>query len=263
MPLTHWADLKTTDFAALDRARAVALLPVGAVEQHGPHLPLSTDMVLAEAMARAAAEGAQAPVLVLPGVSYGKSDEHLAYPGTVTLDAETLLAVLVQIGRSVARAGLRRIVFLNAHGGNVPVIQIACRRLRIEAGLFAVAAGWLSVGHPEGVVPPAEMQDGIHAGLVETGAMLHLRPDLVDMARARAFVPASRAVAEGNQVLRLLGAVSAGWVAGDLHPDGAAGDAAAATPQAGAAIVAHAAARYARLLDEVSAHDISGLAALA
>ena len=260
MPLRIWSELNTNDFAVLPQD-TVALLPVGAIEQHGPHLPLSTDTTLAEGMALEAAKRvADATVLVLPAVSIGKSDEHLNFKGTLTLDAETLSAVLCQIGRSISRAGVRRLVFLNAHGGNVPVLQIAARALRVELGMFCVAAGWMSMGYPDGLVSADEAVDGIHGGFVETAAMLHFRPDLVAMDKAKRFVPASRAVAERNRVLRLLGPVSSGWMIEDLHPDGAAGDAASATAEAGRLIVEHAAARYATLLEEVARHPIDGLA---
>lgn len=257
MPHHLWSELSAPDLARLVDARTVALLPVGAIEQHGPHLPLNTDAVLAEAMALEAArrvEGAR--ILVLPTVAVGKSDEHGGYPGVLSLDGPTLQAVLMQLGRSVARSGIRRLVFLNAHGGNVPVLQLVIRGLRLEEGMFCVSAGWMSMGYPPGLISEEEMRDGIHAGLVETAAMLHLRPDLVQMDKAQDFVPASRAVALSNKVLRLLGPVSAGWAMRDLHEAGAAGNAAAATPGIGGQLVAHAAARYATLLEEVARHDI-------
>lgn len=258
MTFRLWGDLKADDLRALVTDRTVALLPVGAIEQHGPHLPLATDAILAEAVAlRAAARVENATVLVLPTVAVAKSDEHLAFPGVLTLDAATLQSVLVQTGRSVARSGIRRLVFLNAHGGNVPVLQIAARTLRIEAGLFCLSAGWVSMGYPAGLVSDAEARDGIHAGFVETAAMLHVRGDLVDMDKARDFVPASRAVAQSNEILRIVGPVSAGWMMDDLNPDGAAGNAAAATEEAGRALIEHAAARYAKLLEEVSRHPVT------
>lgn len=263
MSVAYWADLNSSDLADQRMAGAVALVPVGAIEQHGPHLPLSTDTVLAEGMAReAAARVRSASVLVLPTVAIGKSDEHLAWPGTLTLDAETLIAVLCQVGASVARAGVRRLVFLNAHGGNVPVLQIACRRLRVERGMFCIAAGWIGMGFPAGLVSEREVQEGIHGGFVETAAMLHFRPDLVRMAEARHFVPASAAVAQRCEVLRLVGPVSSGWMMQDLHEAGAAGDAASATVEAGRALVEHAASRYATLIEEVARHDLAGLEAM-
>ena len=257
MPFTDWTSLKTTDFAGIDTARAVALLPVGASEQHGPHLPLSTDSLLGEGVARAAGPHVEmADVYLLPTITYAKSDEHLSYPGTLTLSAETLMATLVEIGRSVARAGVKRLVLLNAHGGNVPVLQIVARRLRIEEGMICVTAGWVTMGYPQGLVSPQEAAQGIHGGFVETAAMLHLASDLVDMSKAENFVPASARVAEENEVLRTLGPVGMGWVSQDLHLAGVAGNAAAATPEAGRALIDHAATRYAKLLDEVAAHPL-------
>ncbi|MCC6006678.1 MAG: creatininase family protein [Rhodobacteraceae bacterium] len=257
MPYHLWSDLTAPDLRASVDDRTVALVPVGATEQHGPHLPLNTDAVLAEGMAlEAACRVEQARVLVLPTIAVGKSDEHGGFPGVLTLDAPTLQAVLMQIGRSVARSGVRRLVFLNAHGGNVPVLQIAIRALRIEERMFCVSAGWMSMGYPEGLVPAEEARDGIHAGLVETAAMLHFRPDLVKMELAQDFVPSSRGVAQDNNILRLLGPVSSGWMMRDLHPEGAAGNAIAATAEAGRRIVEHAATRYATLLEEVARHEI-------
>lgn len=252
-----WSELTAPELRALVTDATVALVPVGAIEQHGPHLPLNTDAALAENMALEAARRVQgATVLVLPTLSIAKSDEHENFPGVLTLDAATLQALLVQVGRSVARSGVRRLVFLNAHGGNVPVLQIAIRKLRIEEGMFCVSAGWMSMGYPAGLVSEDEMRDGIHGGLVETAAMLHFRPDLVKMELARDFVPSSRDVAQSNSVLRLVGPVSAGWMMSDLNEDGAAGNAAAATPAIGKALVEHAAARYATLIEEVSRHPI-------
>lgn len=252
-----WSELSAVEMEALADDATVALLPVGAIEQHGPHLPTGTDTILAEGIAlEAARRVTQAQVLLLPAVSVAKSDEHLGFPGVLTLDAATLQAVLMQIGRSVLRSGVRRLVFLNAHGGNVPVLQIVARALRIEAEMFCVTAGWMSMGYPPGLIAEEELRDGIHGGQVETAAMLHLRPDLVSMDAARDFVPASREVAEANDVLRLLGPVGTGWTMADLNPAGAAGNASLATPEMGKALVEHAAQRYATLLEEVAQHAI-------
>jgi len=252
-----WADQRSAEFASFIDDATVAVLPVGAIEQHGPHLPVSVDATLAEGMALETAKRvADANIFVLPTISYGKSDEHLKYPGVLTLDAPTLLSTIVNIGKSVARTGVRRLVLLTAHGGNVPVLQIAARQLRIEANMFVVCAGWVTMGFPEGLLPENEARDGIHAGFVETSAMLYFREDLVDMSKAKDFVPAVRTVAEENSFLRLTGPVSAGWMMHDMNPEGAAGQAHLASKKAGAAIVEYAAERYARLLDEVAAYQI-------
>lgn len=253
-----WSELRADQLPALVDDETVALLPVGAIEQHGPHLPLSVDATLAEGMALEAARRVRnATVLVLPTVSVAKSDEHAGFPGVLTLDASTLQAVLTQIGESVAQSGVRRLVFLNAHGGNVPVLQIVARALRLKAQMLCVSAGWMSMGYPTGLLPENEARDGIHGGFVETAAMLHFRSDLVTMERAKNFVPTSAAVAETNEVFRIVGPVGTGWIMSDLNADGAAGNAALATPEAGRAIVEHAAARYATLLEEVARHPIS------
>lgn len=257
MPFQYWSELTAPELRHIADASAVALLPVGAIEQHGPHLPLNTDTALAEGMALEIARRVEnATVLVLPTVAVAKSDEHCGYPGVLTLDSQTLQSVLMQIGRSVARSGIRRLVLLNAHGGNLPVLQLVIRALRIEEEMFCVSAGWMSMGYPAGLISDEEMRDGVHGGLVETAAMLHFRPDLVKMDLAKDFVPASRFIAQSNSTLRLLGPVSAGWVMQDLNPEGAAGNAAAATKEIGTAIVAHAATRYATLIEEVSRHEI-------
>lgn len=252
MPVTHWSDLSSADLS--HRAQSIALLPLGALEQHGPHLPLGTDMILAEAMAQRAAAAAQtADVLMMPVQSYAASVEHHDWPGTVWIEAEELVAILCAVGRGVARAGLRKLVILNAHGGNQPAIQIAARRLRKDHGLMCVSAGWMVLG--VGDHAPASRAGDIHGGFLETSAMLHLRPDLVDMTRAENFTPLSEKLAAENDHLRMMGAVNTGWVARDLHASGAAGNAAAASTEAGATIVDTATARLGALLDEVAACD--------
>lgn len=237
MPATHWSELSSAALATRARdAASLALLPLGALEQHGPHLPLGTDGILAREMAWRAAQGAEnAEALVLPEQSYTASAEHHDWPGTVWIEPEDLVGLLCAVGRGVAQAGLRKLVILNAHGGNQPAIQIAARRLRKDHGLMCVSAGWMVLGI--GDHAPELRRGDIHGGFLETAAMLHLRPDLVDMGAAENFTPLSEKLAEENAHLRLMGAVNTGWVARDLHPSGAAGNAAAATATAGAEIV--------------------------
>lgn len=254
MPLTLWSECPSRAFAGPGPDERIALLPVGAIEQHGPHLPTGTDAILASTIALAAAERAEvADIVLLPTQSFGASEEHHDFPGTLWVTPELLIPTLVAIGRGVAASGIRRLVFLNAHGGNVPSLQIVCRRLRVEHGMFAAAAGWMAFGVPD-LGPAADRGNDIHAGFLETAAMLHVRPDLVDMTLAENFVTTASEVAKDNEVLRLLGPVATGWTARDLHPSGAAGDASAATAQAGRRIVEHAVGRYARFLDEVARH---------
>jgi creatinine amidohydrolase len=248
----HWQNLSWTDFRRLP-GDAVAVLPVAAVEQHGPHLPVSVDATInAGILARALdLVPPDATVLALPMQSVGLSVEHVRFPGTLTLSAETLIAVLTEIGRSVARAGVRRLVILNTHGGQPQVVDIVCRRLRSD-DLFAVNCMASRLGLPPGVtLSRDEQHHGIHGGLVETSLMLHLRPDLVRMEHAIDFRSAWLAREAEMSLLTPEGNVGFGWETQDLHPAGALGEARAATAAMGAAILEYQATRLAKLLDEV------------
>jgi creatinine amidohydrolase len=253
----NWQDLAWTDFAALP-GDAIAVLPVAAVEQHGPHLPVSVDATInAGILARALDLAPPAlTVLALPMQSVGLSVEHVRFPGTLTLSAETLIALLVEIGRSVRRAGVRRLVFLNSHGGQPQAIDLAARQLRAD-GLFAVNCHWGRLGKPPGVtIDPLERRHGFHGGLVETSLMLHLRPDLVRMEHATDFRSAWIAEEARFSVLTPEGAIGFGWETQDLNEAGALGNAAAATAAIGEAILEHAAARLVQLWDEVRRLDV-------
>ena len=191
-----WWDLTTQDFAGLDPERVVAILPVAAVEQHGPHLPVRVDAAInAGIMARAVElMPSDCPALVLPMMPFGKSDEHLAFPGTLTLSYETLGRVWYELGESVHRAGLRKILFLNSHGGQPQLLEIVCRDLRVKLGMFASSVMWPRLIDMDDLYPAAENRHGIHGGQSETSVMLHLHPDLVDMNSAENFVPLSAGV---------------------------------------------------------------------
>src|ERR1700722_2403076 len=259
MTLTrYWQDLTWPDFRSLPDD-AVAVVPVAAVEQHGPHLPVSVDATInAGILARALPPvPSDATVLALPMQSVGLSVEHIRFPGTLTLSAETLIAVLTELGRSVARAGLRRLVFLNSHGGQPQVVDIVCRRLRGD-GLFAVNCMASRLGLPPDVtISQDERLHGIHGGLVETSLMLRVLPNLVRMEHAIDFRSSWLALGTPMSVLTPEGGVGFGWETQDLHPAGALGEASAATAELGAAILEHQAARLATLLDEVRRFDLN------
>jgi len=255
----HWQDLAWTDFRSLPED-AVAVLPVAAVEQHGPHLPVSVDATINAGILSRALQlvAPDATVLALPMQSVGLSVEHIRFPGTLTLSAETLIAVLTELGRSVARAGVRRLVFLNSHGGQPQVIDIVCRRLRGD-GLFAVNCMASRLGLPPDVtLSQDEREHGIHGGLVETSLMLHLRPDLVRMEHAIDFRSSWLKLETRSSVLTPEGGIGFGWETQDLHPAGALGEARAATAEVGATILEFQAARFATLLDEVRRFDLNG-----
>ncbi len=259
--IRRWSDLRSPQFDTLDGERTVALFPVGATEQHGPHLPVCVDALIARSIAERSFShlGADVPVLLLPVCEIGKSNEHIDFPGTLTLSADTLSRVWLEIGQSVARAGVRKIVFLNSHGGQPQVMEIVARELRVREKMMAVTCGWWHLGSPAGHYGEAEDRHGIHAGAVETAMMLALAPDLVDRGKAADFRPVMADIEAGHDHLTYLGGVGIGWQAQDLHPSGAAGNASLADAQTGAAIVDKAARGLAGLLAEVSAYPLSAL----
>jgi len=257
-----WRDLAWPDFVGLDPAATVAVLPVAATEQHGPHLAVGVDDFINEGIIAAAMPLMPDSVLVLPACHVGKSNEHLAYPGTLTLSAETLTRLWTELGESVARAGLRKFVMLNSHGGQPQVMDIVARDLRVRLGLFAVAANLSGLASECGLFGPAEARHGIHGGASETSQMLYLQPALVRTALAADFAPATIALEAEYHYLRAEGAaVGFGWQTQDLHPSGACGNAAAADPALGARIVASAAAGVAALMAEVARYPLDSLAA--
>ncbi|MDD9730531.1 creatininase family protein [Mameliella sp. AT18] len=253
----YWADLPSAAFPDLPQ-ETVAVLPLGATEQHGPHLPLSVDSDLIGAVAdrMLAALAPEQSVLVLPGLTITKSDEHIAFPGTLTLSAETLLAVLREIGASVARAGVTRLVLFNGHGGNSALLQVAARDLRLQHDLVVVSCSWGGFAEWQGIYAPESYAHDIHAGDSETSAMLALRPDRVDMSKARDFRPA---MTDWDSAFPHIGLgskpASPGWLAQDLNGQGACGNAAAATADKGAALLDSAARGFAAFLAEFAGFD--------
>jgi len=257
-----WQDLTTLEFRGLDADRTIAVLPVAAVEQHGPHLPVSTDTEIASGMVRETLKllPDDLAVLFLPVQAIGKSNEHIRSPGTLTLTAETAIRAWTEIGESVARAGIRKLVMVNAHGGNVEVIGIVARDLRVRLNLLAVTCAWGRLGAPPGLYTDEEAAVGIHAGDVETSLMLYFRPDLVDLGKAANFEPATVEMSRSFDLLRPTGHLAFAWIAQDLHPAGAAGDATQATAEKGRLTAEHRAAQFVRLLRDVERFELSRLA---
>ncbi len=261
-PRPYWHDMTTDDFVGLDPERTVAVLPVAAVEQHGPHLPVQVDSAINAGIVARMVEilPDDLPVTVLPQQAVGKSNEHLRFPGTLTLSAETLMRVLVEVGECVHRAGLRKLVLFNSHGGNVQILEIVARELRVRHDMMVTALAWPALGKPEGLYPEEEGLYGIHAGANETALMLHLRPDLVKMDKAQDFRTLMQDVKEAQyRELTILGRISVGWMAQDVNPHGAAGNATLARAEDGKALLEHAARRFVDLLREVSRYPLSNL----
>lgn len=254
-----WWDHSAKDFAALDMERIVAVLPVGAIEQHGPHLPVRVDAAINAGIVARAVETmpGDLPVLVLPMTAVGKSNEHLAYPGTLTLSHETLFRLWFEIGESVRRTGCRKLIIFNSHGGQPQVIDIVCRELRVQHEMFAVNAMWSRMTRQDDLFSAKELKHGIHGGEVETSVMLHLHGDLIDMNEAKDFESLSVAIEEQGGLLTPEGKVGFGWQAQDLHPSGAMGDAASAEAARGGLVVERAAQALIQLCREVADYPLA------
>ena len=268
LPSHFWSDLTTRHFAQLaasqDIAQVVAVLPVAATEQHGPHLPVSVDATLVDGVVNAALPhlAADLPVLFLPTQQIGKSNEHIRFPGTLTLSAQTVISLWMDIGSSVARSGIKKLVLLNSHGGQASIMDIVARDLRTEHDLIVYSANWYNL--PLGVAVMGmfsahEHRFGIHAGEIETSMMLALREQFVDMAQAQNFHSTSQDRAATYPVLGNGTSAKLGWQMQDYNPQGAAGNAAAATAAKGHALIKAAGLQLANLLKEVSDLPLSTL----
>lgn len=243
-----WALRRAPEFETVDAKTSIAILPTAAIEQHGPHLPVGTDTLIMQGMLdifRKACPDDLDP-WILPIQAVGKSNEHLWAKGTATLTAATALAAWTEIGLSVARAGFKKIVIVNSHGGNLDLISILSRELRVEAQMLAVKCQWGSFGHPEGMYSDHELKFGIHGGDVETSLMRAFVPETVDMTQAKNFASAAE-----TDAIPPVGGISRGWIAADMNPDGTVGDARKATAEKGRSTADHQVAGFIEMLRQI------------
>lgn len=238
----EWGGLATVEVDALLAQDPVVVLPLAALEQHGPHLPLSTDLEIGLGIVRAAFRALPDgfPASRLPAQTFGASAEHRSFPGTLSLDPETMTSIICGVGRSLAGAGVRRLVLSNSHGGNRAAMSTAGLRLREEEGLLVINASYFDFDPPQGVkIPDAEWRHGLHGGAVETAMMLHLRPGLVrSRRRVRAPSLGEDLEAAGSRIAPT-GPASFSWLAEDLNASGAVGDATLGNAEDGKRLVEH------------------------
>jgi creatinine amidohydrolase len=256
-----WAEMTWPDFQRVDMSQVIAVLPVAAIEQHGPHLPVGVDAVINEGYVKLAAEKlpADLPVLFLPLQPAGVSGEHSEYPGTLSLSVESAIRAWTEIGDGVARAGCRKLIVMNSHGGNVAAIEAVTQSLRRRWRMLAIHASWRRLGYPEGLFSAREAAHGVHGGDAETSLMLALRPEAVRMEQARDFASAAEAMERVFALLRSKPPLGFAWMASDLNRDGAVGEADRASAAKGAAARDYGVERFVALLRDVRAFDLSRL----
>ena len=264
--LKYWTKMKTTDFAGVVPESCVALLPVGAVEQHGPHLPLGTDGFILDAVIqrlaaapKASEASADSDLLVLPTQMVGDSVEHADFPGTLSLRAENLIEAWTSLGSAVAAVGVRKLAIVNSHGGQRQIVDIVAQRLRAEHTMLVGRIHTFLLGVPVGLFDADELAFAFHGGAVETSMMLAIAPDLVDMKAAKNFPNLAVRLAEKTRVLQAEGGAGFAWQAQDLNPDGVTGNAASADAGRGAAMLDHIAHRLSEALAEMAAFPLSDL----
>jgi creatinine amidohydrolase len=256
----HWSDLSTADFSELDRTRAIAVLPVAATEQHGPHLPLSVDTDIVNGVIEAALPHIpnDLPALFLPTQAIGFSPEHMRFAGTLTLKTETLIRVWTELAEGVAASGVNKLVLLNSHGGQVGALDLVARDLRARLGMLVYSVNWFSLPllDPNGqdlnaLFSAEEHRFGIHAGEIETSMMLALRPERVRMDKAKHFRSSSQERAKRFSTLGNGKSAKLAWQMQDINAHGAAGNAAAASAQKGRAVLDAAGRALATALTEI------------
>jgi creatinine amidohydrolase len=261
LPPRDWTEIRWPEIGTAEPARWIAVLPLAATEQHGPHLPVGTDVLIAQAYLARVREllADNIPATFLPLQPVGISTEHIDYPGTLTLPTEVALKAWMALGESVARAGVRKLVMVTSHGGNSAAMTLIAQDLRAHCGLLAVTTAWSRFGVPEQLFPAKELRHGIHGGAVETSIMLARHPNLVRTENIADFSPNSMAMESEYRFLSTQRPAPLAWQAQDLHPDGAAGDARLGSAEKGERLLDHGARAFCELLTDVDKFDVKRL----
>jgi creatinine amidohydrolase len=257
LPPRDWTDIHWPDIAAAEPARWIAVLPLAATEQHGPHLPVGTDVMIAQAYLARVREllPDNIPATFLPLQPIGISTEHVDYPGTLTLPSEVALQSWMALGEGVARTGIKKLVMVTSHGGNSAAMTLVAQDLRARHGLLAVTTAWSRLSAAEGLFAAEELRHGIHGGAVETSIMLARYEQQVRIEKIADFRPTSIAMEKDYRWLSAHRPAPFAWQAQDLHSSGAAGDATMASAEKGERLLDHGARAFCELLADVDKFD--------
>jgi len=261
IPARDWADIDWAGVDAATASRWIAVLPLAATEQHGPHLPFTTDVMIGEAYLARVREllPDSIPATFLPIRRIGISTEHIDFKGTLTLSTEAALKEWMALGESVARAGVKKFIMVTSHGGNSAAMTLVAQDLRAYHGLLAVTTSWSRFGVPEGLFPEDELRHGIHGGAVETSIMLAKYREHVRLDAIADFRPNSIAIEKKYRWLSTQRPAPFAWQAQDLNESGAVGNATLATEEKGERLLEHGARRFIELLDDVDKFDVTAL----
>jgi len=262
-PPRDWTDIHWPDIGAGTAARWIAVLPLAATEQHGPHLPLATDVMIGQAYLARVREllPGNIPATFLPIQPVGISTEHIDFPGTLTLSNEAALKEWMALGTSVARAGVKKLVIVTSHGGNSAAMTLVAQDLRAYHGLLTVTTSWSRFGVPRGLFPAEEIRHGVHGGAVETSIMLARYKEHVRLDAIADFRSAGIAMEKDYRWLSAHRPAPFAWQAQDLHPSGAAGNATLASVEKGERLLDHGARAFIELLEDVDKFDVKALSA--
>ncbi|HXH42815.1 MAG TPA: creatininase family protein [Bradyrhizobium sp.] len=261
-PPRDWTDIDWAQAGPAEVSRWIAVLPLAATEQHGPHLPLTTDVLIADAyMARVRQLlPASVPASFLAVEPVGISTEHIDYPGTQTLPTDVALKRWTGIGEEVARRGLRKLVIITSHGGNSAAMMLVAQDLRAHQKMFVVTTSWSRLSGADELFPADEVRHGIHGGAVETSIMLARYPDQVRKDAIANFRASSIAMEQQYRWLSTQRPAPFAWQAQDLNPSGAVGNATLADPAKGERLIDQGARAFCELLSEVDNFDVNRLA---
>ena len=257
----YWAELTTQSFESISAEQTIALLPVAAIEQHGPHLPLDTDVQICRGLVKqvmASTTGGQ-QLITLPLMEIGESSEHSDFTGTLSSPPEHLISLWTSLGKQIQKVGIKKLLILNTHGGQPTIVDLVAQRLRAEDQMLVVGVNSFRLGIPDGLFDPQEITNGIHAGEIETSMMLHLNPSAVKMELSENFVSRSPLTNGSHPHIGLSGFARAAWQAQDLTRQGAIGNASNADPERGALLIEHMINKILQVLSDMARFPLSSL----
>lgn len=262
MPSRDWTEIRWAETTPTESSRWIAVLPLAATEQHGPHLPFETDVLIADAYLARVREllPDNLPASFLPVEPVGISTEHIDYPGTQTLPTETALKRWTGIGEDVARRGVKKLVIITSHGGNSAAMMLIAQDLRAHQKLFVVTTSWSRLSGADTLFPADEVRHGIHGGAVETSIMLARFPDQVRKEAIADFPASSIALEQQYRWLSTQRPAPFAWQAQDLNASGAVGNATLAVAAKGEQLIDQGARAFCELLSEVDNFDVNRLA---